>query len=127
LLAPDTILQAWEGALARWPGHPDVVFGTANARRQAEALQPAADLYARLLRQSPMHLAARNNFADLLLHAGCPQAARAIIAPALAAAGDLPPVVAAALHSTAADITRGQAATAADPDSCLTLSHTAPP
>ncbi|WP_162299964.1 PA2778 family cysteine peptidase [Kineobactrum sediminis] len=127
LLAPDTTLQAWEGALARWPDHPDIVFGTANARRQADALPSAAHLYNRLLEHNPAHLAARNNFADLLLHAGCPHAAQAIIAPALATTANLPPAIAATLGSTAADITRRQTVTAAaDPDSCLSLTDTAP-
>ncbi|HEY7776248.1 MAG TPA: PA2778 family cysteine peptidase [Kineobactrum sp.] len=122
-LEPGTILQAWEGALARWPDTPDILFGTANARRQANGLEAAAELYARLLRQSPGHFAARNNFADLLLQAGCPQAARAIIAPAIAGATRLAPATAATLRSTGADIGRQLAATAVDPGYCTALAR----
>jgi hypothetical protein len=65
----------WEAALARWPGDHRIQFATANTRRAAGEPVAAAALYRQLLASEPGHLAARNNYADLLLASGCPAAA----------------------------------------------------
>lgn len=75
LLTAEAAASAWEGLLARWPDDPDVLFGAANARRRAGETIDAGRTYHRLLQSHPQHIAARNNLADLLLQAGCPELA----------------------------------------------------
>ena len=113
---------AWHGALARWPEEPDILFATANSERRAQTdAIAAATLYQRLLRLAPEHMAGRNNYADLLLHAGCPTAAADIIAPAQAAAHRLAPLFRDAISSTADAIASTLTNHTADPDHCPTL------
>ncbi|MFO7551518.1 MAG: PA2778 family cysteine peptidase [Haliea sp.] len=125
-LDPAVARAAWERALARWPEHPDILFATANARRQDPEPEAAAVLYRRLLLQQPAHPAARNNFADLLLHAGCPAAGAAIIEPARAAATTLAAAVRDAINSTAADIASLLVDHSTDPAHCRALSGDLP-
>lgn len=125
-LDPALARAAWERALVRWPEQPEILFATAGARRAEADPAVAATLYRRLLRLSPAHQAARNNFADLLLQAGCPAAAAQVIAPARAAAPGLAPPVRDAITHTAAAIASQLAANANDPDHCRALSEDLP-
>lgn len=84
LLRPEVALAAWEATQARWPDNGDIRFATANAARRAGRDARAAALFRQLLEQRPQHLAARNNYADLLLIQGCHHRAAAVLAPALA-------------------------------------------
>ncbi|QIB65216.1 PA2778 family cysteine peptidase [Kineobactrum salinum] len=105
-MAPAVTLAAWEAALRHWPEQPAVLFGAANARYTAGQTRPAASLYRRLLQQQPGHLAARNNFADLLLNSDCPQQAEQVLGPALErlGTGASPTATTAAVRTTAAEI-----------------------
>ncbi|MDO8861734.1 PA2778 family cysteine peptidase [Haliea sp. E1-2-M8] len=125
-LEPALARAAWERALLRWPEDPDILFAAANARRMEAGPERAATLYQRLLRLAPAHQAARNNFADLLLQAGCPAAAARIIAPARAAAPGLAPPVRDAITSTAAAIASQLTDNAIDPAHCRALSEDLP-
>lgn len=125
-LEPALARAAWERALERWPEAPDILFATANARGTDADPEPAAALYQRLLGRAPEHLAGRNNFANLLLHAGCAAAAATILAPAHAAAPELVPPLRDAITSTAADIASQLAEDSIDPDHCRALSGDPP-
>lgn len=116
----------WEAVLQRWPHDPDLLFATANARRSAADAKGAAQLYLQVLQQKTSHMPARNNFADLLLHEGCPIAAHAVIAPARSAKPELSATVREAITRTAADIARQRALAANDPDHCRTLTEDIP-
>ena len=125
-LPPEVTLTAWESALARWPEEPDILFATANARRTAADQEAAAALYRRLLLLAPGHMAGRNNFADLLLEAGCPGAAAAALAPAHLALPGLAANVRDAITRTAAAIASGKTENPTDPAHCRTLSGDPP-
>jgi hypothetical protein len=124
-LDPAVARAAWEAALSRWPQHPDILFATANVRQQ-QADPEAAALYRQLLAIAPEHMAARNNFADLLLHAGCPMAAATLIEPARRTAPGLPPSVRDTIISTADDIAGHLALDSPDPDQCRALAGELP-
>ncbi|MFU8765010.1 MAG: PA2778 family cysteine peptidase [Haliea sp.] len=126
LLQPGVTLAAWESALARWPQEPDILFATANARRTAADQEAAAALYRRLLLLAPEHMAGRNNFADLLLQAGCPAAAAGIVAPAQAAAPGLAALVQDAVSRTAEAIASALSNHPTDPDDCRALTGNLP-
>jgi len=79
-------LNTWERFLTQWPDEPDVLFGSANARRHSDNPASAAALFRRLLARDADHLAARNNLADLLLSQGCGQGAQRVMADIEAAA-----------------------------------------
>lgn len=121
-LDPAVARAAWERALARWPENADILFATANARRADSDPEAAAVLYRRLLLWKPAQQAARNNFADLLLHAGCPHAAAVAIEPAVSAANTLSASVREAVNSTAADIASLLVDNSEDPVHCRALS-----
>lgn len=125
-LDPAVARAAWERALTRWPEEPDILFAAANTRRLDPDPEAAAVLYRRLLLRLPAHQAARNNFADLLLHAGCPVAAATVIEPALAAASGLAAAVRDAINSTAADIASLLVDHSTDPVHCRALSGDLP-
>ncbi|MBN7795456.1 PA2778 family cysteine peptidase [Parahaliea mediterranea] len=108
LLRPEAALAAWETSLSRWPDHGDIRFATANAARRAGRDGRAATLYRQLLDQRPAHLAARNNYADLLLARGCHHRASTVIAPALEQS-PASPGLGAALRDTARAISRAAA------------------
>lgn len=103
-------LASWEAALRRWPGDNRLLFATANANRRAGDELRAARLFQRLLRRDAGHLAARNNFADLLLAAGCPDRADTVLAPARAATTDNPGPLGQAIRATAREIAAAPAA-----------------
>jgi len=104
-LEPSKAYRAWERAVERWPDGVDLIFGAANASRAAGDPVRAADLYKRLLRLDSEHVAARNNYADLLHEAGCPEEAAAILAPALARTPENHPFRA-VLDATRAEVDR---------------------
>ncbi|MEQ8514528.1 MAG: PA2778 family cysteine peptidase [Chromatocurvus sp.] len=79
LLSPGAAVRAWEGLMVRWPDDADVLFGTANALRRKGDDSAAGNTYLALLQRHPDHIAARNNFADLLLQAGCAEQARTVM------------------------------------------------
>ncbi|TCO76661.1 PA2778 family cysteine peptidase [Chromatocurvus halotolerans] len=79
-LSVQDALATWERLLAQWPDDPEVLFGSANARRRGADPASAASLFRQLLRHDPGHVAARNNFADLLLSQGCVQRAGQVMA-----------------------------------------------
>ena len=123
LLEPALVAATWDAALARWPDNPNLLFAAANARRANADTEGAAQRYRTLLMQSPQHLPARNNFADLLLQAGCPVSAERLIAPAQQATTALSPTVAEAVRQTAADIARQRAQVSYDPEHCRALTQ----
>lgn len=82
-LASADALATWEAAAARWPDDDTILFATANAAVRDGQRARAAGLFRRLLARAPDHLAARNNYADLLLGSGCPEAAAEVVAPLL--------------------------------------------
>lgn len=108
VLGGTVLLPGWEAAAKRWPGHPDLLFGAANAQRAAGDLAAAGQRFEQLLALAPDHYAGRNNYADLLLAQGCPRRGRAILAPALQA-GDLSPGLAAVIAATASELERSPA------------------
>jgi hypothetical protein len=123
LLEPALVAATWDAALARWPDNPNLLFAAANARRANADTKGAAQLYHTLLMQAPQHMPARNNFADLLVQAGCPVSAERLIAPAQQATPALSPAVAEAVRQTAADIARQRAQVSNDPGHCRALTQ----
>jgi hypothetical protein len=63
--------MAYDAALGRWPEDPLVLFLAATRKYEEAQLALAADLYRKLLRYEPGHVAARNNLANVLLEQGC--------------------------------------------------------
>lgn len=84
LLPAGVASSAYAAALARWPADPTVLFAAANHAYASARLAEADRLYRRLLAAEPGHVAARNNYANLLLDRGCPAAAAAEARQALA-------------------------------------------
>ena len=64
-------------ALERWPDDPLVLLASGNDAYANRQLAGAIRLYRQLLAKDPGHVAGRNNLANALLDAGCPQAALA--------------------------------------------------
>jgi tetratricopeptide (TPR) repeat protein len=87
---------AFDAATARWPGEPLAWLGRANVAFAEGRLEEAADGYVRVIQLAPEDAAARNNLAELLFEAGCPEKARRQVerAAALAAGTPLEPAVA---------------------------------
>lgn len=123
LLEPALVAATWDAARERWPEDPNLLFAAANAHRVNADTEGAAQLYYTLLMQSPQHIPARNNFADLLLQAGCPVSAERLIAPARHATTVLSSPIADAVRQTAADIARQRAQVTYDPDYCRALTQ----
>lgn len=67
---------AYDAALARWPQQPLAWLASGNAAYLAGELATAADAYARAVTLAPGDAVARNNLAQVLLDAGCTDAAR---------------------------------------------------
>lgn len=103
MLSAQQAQQAWEAALLRWPEEADLQFATANARRRRGLIADAAALYRQLIKQQPDHLAAHNNYADLLLEAGCPYQAELTLNAALKYQNSTA-LMSATLHKTAEEI-----------------------
>ncbi len=74
-LSPQSIEAANAAALARWPADPLVLLANGNQAYAAGQLTTAITNYRSLLAIDPNHLAGRNNLANALLEAGCPQLA----------------------------------------------------
>jgi predicted Zn-dependent protease len=72
------------------PDNPAILFASANAARAAGAEREAGRLYRQLLLHEPEFYAARNNYADLLLHAGCRDQAQRVFEPLREVLSDLP-------------------------------------
>ncbi len=77
---------AYEAAVARWPGEPLAWLGRGNVALTRDRLEDAADAYVRAIQLAPEDAAARNNLAELLFKAGCPEEARRQIERAAALA-----------------------------------------
>ena len=87
---PEEAALAYQAALARWNGPAPAWLGLGNlAAAQARWAQAAGD-YRHALELAPDDVAARNNLALALSHAGCPAQAREEIARAVLEAGDGP-------------------------------------
>jgi tetratricopeptide (TPR) repeat protein len=78
--------EAYDAAIARWPGEPHAWFGRGNVAYADGDRQAAADAYLRAIMISPDDAAARNNLAELLLDAGCLEESRKQIERAAALA-----------------------------------------
>ncbi|MFN2329811.1 MAG: PA2778 family cysteine peptidase [Chromatocurvus sp.] len=104
-LQHDAVLATWERLLARWPEDSDVIFGSANALQRGGDSESAAALFRMLLQRHPDHLAARNNFADLLLGQGCVQRAAALVSNI--EESDIPPDLKNVMAETKQEITMG--------------------
>jgi tetratricopeptide (TPR) repeat protein len=100
-------------ALARWPADPLVLLANGNDAYANERTAEAIRLYRQLLSIDPGNVAGRNNLANALLDAGCPQAA---LAEARQAATQLAP--GSALEAPVQD-TLAKAAAAAGGDESL--------
>jgi tetratricopeptide (TPR) repeat protein len=70
-----TARTAYATALGRWPTNTLALFGLANAEYRLGDLAAAAATYRALLAQAPDNAIVLNNFAEVLLARGCPNAA----------------------------------------------------
>ena len=69
--APEGVAeQAWQTALARWPGDPTALFGLASTKLNAGDFDGAVDRYRSLLDKHPGITVARNNLAIALAELG---------------------------------------------------------
>lgn len=78
-LDPAAATAMLEAGLAEWPAHADLAFAAGNYARMHGDEMGAARLYRRALSASPTHTGVLNNYADLLLAAGCLSAAESRI------------------------------------------------
>lgn len=78
---------AYDAALARWPDEPLAWLGRGNVAWADGDRAGAADAYERAILLAPGSAAARNNLAELLLEAGCPDESRKQVERAAALAG----------------------------------------
>lgn len=87
---------AYDAAIVRWPNEPQAWLGRGNISYADGDRNGAADAYLRAILLAPADAAARNNLAQLLADAGCPDEARKQVerAAALAAGTTLASVVA---------------------------------
>jgi tetratricopeptide (TPR) repeat protein len=88
--------EAYDAAIARWPDEPHAWLGRGNIAYAEGDRSAAADAYLRSILLAPNDAAARNNLAQLLADAGCPDEARIQVerAAVLAAGTTLASVVA---------------------------------
>ena len=108
-LSRQSVEAANAAALARWPADPLVLLANGNQAYAAGQLATAITRYRSLVAIDPNHLAGRNNLANALLEAGCPQLA---LAEAEQAYALVPPgsPLAAAVQDTLATATAAAAA-----------------
>jgi len=108
-LSRESVEAANAAALARWPEDPLVLLANGNQAYAAGQLTTAITDYRLLLAIDPSHLAGRNNLANALLEAGCPQLA---LQEAHQASALVPPdsPLAAAVEDTLAKATTAAAA-----------------
>ncbi len=108
-LSPQSVEAAQAAAFARWPADPLVLLANGNQAYAAGRLTESIARYRELLAIDPDHVAGRNNLANALLDAGCPQAAleEALQASALVQTGS---PLAAAVQDTLAKATAADAA-----------------
>jgi hypothetical protein len=71
LLGAAAAERSYRAALERWPDDELVLFAAAGQRHAAGDLGGATALYRKLLAAAPLHAAARNNLANVLLEQGC--------------------------------------------------------
>lgn len=109
----EAALPAYQAALARWPDDPRPRLALGNHLHGAGDLAAAAAQYREGLVRAPDDPVLANNYASVLAQLGCGDAARAALAPALAAAtpGDR---WHGALVATAAEVEAGDAGAAAN-------------
>ncbi|MCU7917186.1 MAG: PA2778 family cysteine peptidase [Candidatus Thiodiazotropha sp. (ex Epidulcina cf. delphinae)] len=81
--SPQTLIEAYQAGLNRWPGDQLALFGMAAALHRKNDLAAAESAYRRLLAGQPGHTAARNNLAEVLADRGCFTEAMANIDQAL--------------------------------------------
>jgi predicted Zn-dependent protease len=74
-LPPQSIAAGNAAALARWPTDPLVLLANGNQAYATGHFAEAITRYRSLLVIDPDHLGGRNNLANALLEAGCPQLA----------------------------------------------------
>jgi Tfp pilus assembly protein PilF len=88
--------EAYDAAISRWPNEPQAWLGRGNISYADGDRDGAADAYLRAILLAPADAAARNNLAQLLADAGCPDQARKQVerAAVLAAGTTLASVVA---------------------------------
>jgi tetratricopeptide (TPR) repeat protein len=68
--------ESYDAAIARWPSEPRAWLGRGNVAYAGGDLAAAADAYGRAIQLAPNDAAARNNLAQALADAACPDAAR---------------------------------------------------
>ena len=115
-LSPQSVAAGNAAALARWPTDPLVLLANGNQAYAAGHLAEAITRYRSLLAIEPDHLAGRNNLANALLEAGCPQLALVEARQASALVSPDSPL-AAAVQNTLATATTA-ADTAGDASTC---------
>jgi tetratricopeptide (TPR) repeat protein len=110
-LSGQSVEAANAAALARWPADPLVLLANGNQAYAAGQLATAITRYRSLVAIDPNHLAGRNNLANALLDAGCPQLAIQEARQASALVSPDSPLAAAVqdtlAKATAADATAG--------------------
>ncbi|MEQ1803056.1 MAG: PA2778 family cysteine peptidase, partial [Gammaproteobacteria bacterium] len=74
-LPPEALQAGHAAALERWPGDPLVLLASGNDAYASRRFADAIALYGELLIREPGNIAGRNNLANALLDAGCPQSA----------------------------------------------------
>jgi hypothetical protein len=77
--------RGYRAALERWPSDELVLFAAAGQRNAVGDFAGATALYRQLLAAAPLHVAARNNLANVLAARGCPVEALAEARSALKA------------------------------------------
>jgi tetratricopeptide (TPR) repeat protein len=103
---------AYDAAIARWPDEPHAWLGRGNVAYAQGDRVAAADAYLRSIRLAPRDAAARNNFAQLLLDAGCLDESRRQVERAAEFARGTP------LETAVADTRSKIAAAGAAPATC---------
>jgi tetratricopeptide (TPR) repeat protein len=98
---------AYDAAIVRWPREPHAWLGRGNVAYAEGDLESAAGHYVRAIRLAPGDAAPRNNLAQVLIDAGCVEAARRQLERAMAFADDSP--LAAAIADTHDRLNRASA------------------
>jgi len=109
-LTDSAIRNALEEGTDAWPDYADLSFAFANLLRLGNEFEKAAGYYRKALESDGEHLGSLNNYADLLLDAGCKDSARLLIERALPGAGTGP--LLAVLQATQAEIDQAQSGVA---------------
>ena len=99
---PEQRVAAFAAATERWPGQALAWIGLGAAHYDAGRMTVAADAFRQAIAQEPAQAVARNNLAQVMLDAGCPAQALALVGEALKLHAANDPLRAAMLETRAA-------------------------